>query len=1044
MSRYYGYRQSFVDTSSSTTPRHQATREKLLNYVQESARKRMYCEDDVLQYYRKFICLSIPLVHTGHLSEVERDAAFWCGFHPKDRSRLRPPLLAKYPYQPDDDPFPFADVLSCARAAFAYRDPFPSWPQEEPYKPRSVRVEPPVVERVPRDTYGFRLAPRAVASNAETAPSYPLSPLQLTTDPQLPFTSSVSRSELHHTPETAPMPLAPPPSSISPTDSERPQPTTDVQPQNEPEPAIASPDIRLPSPSSPTASESRLSHAHSTADGQLEPVPLSSVTPTSPSLSLPSTPSLDSPSTGNVPKNRVPLPSTFPVLSASSDLPPATLSPSLVLGDLELKLEPTPASLVDSETVSLSSPARLPSSSNSINLPLPAPLKFSPSVLVSPCPSPISSTILTPPGLLKLSPNGPITPPLPSPLEATRLTAVGPISPSIETSLDPPVSPRSLPSPSPQRPPGLMPIASQVSTLLESSPPAPSTQSICRKPIPAHSTLSPLQVVFCSPSLSGPDPTYVDSAFPLPIPDLSVSDLVKTLSTHAHELWSKHEDLAGSLSGVAKPRDAFASQFQLEQCAPCSPSLVFDPGGLASKLDPAHEDAFSRSPRPRSASITESSITVPSRVRQAQRRNSVLVSCSAPTPSVNDDITSTPPPLPSSPLPCDPIPGPFTSTDHAPPRSFEPSHSSLANLPSSYPSSYPASCPASCPLLVEKSAFHHAPYLDPRLLHRVDCFRYHHHSSLSSFADVPSSCLASFPLVKESTFRHAPYLDPRLLCHICLFRPCFLLLPFITSLLIFLVFFGLAATASVPPSLPSFPSVQPSSTHTAHADARQRKSKTRGALITTHDTFLTTLVQADKFAIFSVETPAKLARRSLTGDGQDFDPPGDVRIARALAPKSHVFGRFDLGPASRGSATISDSTSHGVLTASRLAIDLYAFPSLSPSASYTHTHSLSLSPSPRSLSSRRHGPPSTTPSQDAPQPLVRRPRIPAPRAAFVLHHPVFVVSPISPISFKMSRPQLTRSARRRWRSRRSSRCRRGAIVVRHYVSASFVSYSRYL
>ncbi|KAH9176520.1 hypothetical protein EDB89DRAFT_2226620 [Lactarius sanguifluus] len=53
-----------------------------------------------------------------------------------------------------------------------------------------------------------------------------------------------------------------------------------------------------------------------------------------------------------------------------------------------------------------------------------------------------------------------------------------------------------------------------------------------------------------------------------------------------------------------------------------------------------------------------------------------------------------------------------------------------------------------------------------------------------------------------------------------------------------------------------------------------------------------------------------------------------VRLARALAPKSSVFGLFGLGPASRGSATISDSRSHGVDTIAP------------PSIAFTHSHSL--------------------------------------------------------------------------------------------------------
>ncbi|KAH9031573.1 hypothetical protein EDB84DRAFT_1600373 [Lactarius hengduanensis] len=1008
MSRYYGRGQSFADTSSNITPRHQATREKLLNYVQESARKRMYCEDDVLQYYRKFICLSIPLVHTGHLSEVERDAAFWCGFHPKDRSRLRSPLLAKYPYQLDDDPFPFADVLSCARAAFAYRDPFPSWPQEEPFKPRNVRAEPPVVKHVPRDTYGFRIAPRPIASNAETAPSKLFSPWQLTTDPQLHFPSSLSRSELPDTPETARMPLTPPFSSISPTDSERLQPATDVQPKNELEPTftspsslphhipssysfapsatddnseltfmpaaslvssvvlesppspmrwttedllkrepvrtpsiipvslslpstlslasssagnvpeiepeIVSPDIRLLSPSSPIISESQPAHAHSPTNGQPEavsasvssqaslplispasprtpllpfsftkgisgllfvppaPAPrsvsLAALTPSSPkpSLSTPSSFEIPSPKLASSPNALSPPPDPFlaplalpltletsPSIStpgllsvshAPSDLPPATLSPSLVLSDLELKS--TPASLLDSDTVSLSFPECLPSSSSGINLPLPAPLKFSPSAPVSPLPLPIDFTILTPPGLLRLSPNVPITPPSLSPLEVTTFS---PISPPLEALPD----------------------------VLFSSPPAPSTQSICRKPIPADSTHSPLQVVFCSPSLSGPDPAYVDFAFPLSIPAISVSDLVKTLSSQTHEFSSKDEDLAGSRSDAAKPRDAFAYQFQREQYTLHPPCFVFDPGGLASALDLTHEYAFERSPRPPSASITESSITAPSRVRQAQRRNSHASSPAVFATPLQTDL---------------------------------------------------------CALYVNRlrpaSLLRALPFIACRRTLLVPLFVPHLMPSLFPF----SRRIAVSPRAVSGPSTALPYIP---------------LSPLLSS----------PPLHYFPPHLPRL--LRPRSNSLARADAHQRKLKTRGSLITTHDTPVPTLVHADILTIFTAETPEKLARRSLTGDGQDFDPPGDVRIARALAPKSYIFGIFDLGPASRGQLPFRIR----VLTASRLAIDHHIpLPSFHLPRTHTHTLSLSLLPLARpplvAVDRRRH--PKTLPS----------------------------------------------------------------------------------
>jgi hypothetical protein len=85
-------------------------KEKLRSYVQDSSGRRMDRVDDILLYYRQFLCYSAPVVHTGHLSTEERDAMFWSGFHPNHREDLRPRLLAKNPFRPHDIPFHFEDV----------------------------------------------------------------------------------------------------------------------------------------------------------------------------------------------------------------------------------------------------------------------------------------------------------------------------------------------------------------------------------------------------------------------------------------------------------------------------------------------------------------------------------------------------------------------------------------------------------------------------------------------------------------------------------------------------------------------------------------------------------------------------------------------------------------------------------------------------------------------------------------------------------------------------------------------------------------------
>ncbi|KAH9167494.1 hypothetical protein EDB89DRAFT_125211 [Lactarius sanguifluus] len=194
------FRQSLVNIFGSTTPRPQVMRQRLLNYVQDTSRTRMDCADDVIQYYREFLCLGEPLVHSGHLTEEDRNAAFWYGFHPEDREVLWPRLLGKNPFQPSDIPFHFEDVLSCARAAFAYDDYFPSpWSHAKQFEPPSLRREQPVVEPAPRDAYSFRAVTCAIASNAETTTTPDEFPPSLQSpDTQLPSSSSSSALESQH------------------------------------------------------------------------------------------------------------------------------------------------------------------------------------------------------------------------------------------------------------------------------------------------------------------------------------------------------------------------------------------------------------------------------------------------------------------------------------------------------------------------------------------------------------------------------------------------------------------------------------------------------------------------------------------------------------------------------------------------------------------------------------------------------------------------------------------------------------------------------
>ncbi|KAI9432410.1 hypothetical protein BJY52DRAFT_1400296 [Lactarius psammicola] len=268
------FRQSLLDTFGCTTPRPQVMRQKLQSYVQDSSRTRMDSVDDVLQYYRDFLCLSAPIVHSGHLTEEDRDAAFWHGFHPEDRSKLWPRLIGKNPLQPHGIPFHFEDVLSCARGTFAYDGYFSSWTPEHRSKPSSVRREQPVAEHVSRDTCGPREVSRAVVSNAEKESTHSSSELLSppTPDPQLPISSSLSTSELQH-PHT--------------------RSATVDQPEDAPTFSIHS--STLFPLSSPSVSESRYTLAHSATVDHPEAastlsIPSSTLLPSTSSVPTPSLP----------------------------------------------------------------------------------------------------------------------------------------------------------------------------------------------------------------------------------------------------------------------------------------------------------------------------------------------------------------------------------------------------------------------------------------------------------------------------------------------------------------------------------------------------------------------------------------------------------------------------------------------------------------------------------------------------------------------------------------------------------------------------------
>jgi hypothetical protein len=113
-------REEYVDP----TPQGRYSKQKLQDFASRTARTLMADEQAVLKYYRSFNKLSKPLLDSGRITQGERDATFWCGFHPEDRKALRERLIAKQPDKPRGQAFDYKDVLKIARAIFSGDDDF--------------------------------------------------------------------------------------------------------------------------------------------------------------------------------------------------------------------------------------------------------------------------------------------------------------------------------------------------------------------------------------------------------------------------------------------------------------------------------------------------------------------------------------------------------------------------------------------------------------------------------------------------------------------------------------------------------------------------------------------------------------------------------------------------------------------------------------------------------------------------------------------------------------------------------------------------------
>ncbi|KAH9012531.1 hypothetical protein EDB85DRAFT_2296656 [Lactarius pseudohatsudake] len=536
------FRQSLIDVFGNPTPRHQIMRQKLHSHVQDSSRRRMDCEDDVLQYYRQFLCYSAPLVHAGHLSEEERDAAFLYGFHPEDRKVIQPRLLGKNPFQPPDIPFHFEDVFVCARAAFAY-DGSSFWSHVKQFQSPSVRREQPVVEPALQDTYSFRAVTCAIASNAETTttPDDSSLPSYSTPDSDLPL-SSISALESQQT--------------------QAPSVTLD-----QPEPAHTFSTTLLPSASPPSHTPSLV---RSATDKDLIPAPTSPIITSTLLPSVFPTPSHASSLAHSAADENPEILTTFP----SPSITPAPFS--MPMSDFEYLSSATvdqPAPTLSSTSPSSSSisPMFVPSATEDQSEP-----EFTPTLFAS-----VPTLTSTPSHVHSATGYGTIfasTPPSSSPTSSPCLPAVTEEQPEPETESIPSITPASTFALTPPSSSTFLPSPTQ-SVIVDQPESEPASTSEFSKfglspralQLPPDQTLAPLLSSSILSSLPPPEISTLDSTLAAPSPDQPSSLGLLSQLSRPCELVSSTPVSAADVVTLSHPELSLSSPGEPVPFLPASP-----------------------------------------------------------------------------------------------------------------------------------------------------------------------------------------------------------------------------------------------------------------------------------------------------------------------------------------------------------------------------------------------------------------------------------------------------------------------------------------
>ena len=105
----------YPDTSAST----RFTKKALHDLVDSWARTPMHDDNEVLEYYRRFLEYSNPLLTARLLTNEDHNAEFFQGFHPKDREVLNNRLHAFRPNHPEDKAYELEDTFQVAQRYFS-------------------------------------------------------------------------------------------------------------------------------------------------------------------------------------------------------------------------------------------------------------------------------------------------------------------------------------------------------------------------------------------------------------------------------------------------------------------------------------------------------------------------------------------------------------------------------------------------------------------------------------------------------------------------------------------------------------------------------------------------------------------------------------------------------------------------------------------------------------------------------------------------------------------------------------------------------------